>query len=186
MTMSATNAFFLTLVRHGQTVANRVKIIQGQSDTKLSDIGVKQAAQLAQHLDCTQFDIIFASDLSRALDTAKIVVKSNDRIQTDVRLRERSFGVIEGQSLDVLKAEATKHGFPANKLSQFTPEGGETPQQVTDRVVDFLNNHLLKLVSNESRVLIVSHGGVTREIMRFIHNGLKCDFKGQTPNIITP
>ncbi|XP_054159106.1 probable fructose-2,6-bisphosphatase TIGAR A [Oppia nitens] len=189
MMCSLGNHFFLTLVRHGQTVANRMKIIQGQTDTKLSDIGIKQAIQLSQHLDCNRFQLIFSSDLSRALDTAKIVVKNDERIQTDTLLRERCFGTIEGNSLDHLKAVAKEHGFPPKPLPEFTPEGGESLEDVSRRVVDFLNNHLLKMVSNESNgshILIVSHGGVIRQIMKYFKNDLNCDFNGLNPNIITP
>lgn len=174
-------------ISSGQTTANRVKTIQGQSDTKLSEVGIKQSEQLSQDLDCSRFDKIFSSDLSRALDTAKIVVKTEDRIQTDRRLRERGFGPIEGQSLDQLKALAAKHGFPPNKLSEFTPEGGESLEQVSQRVVDFFANHLIKLVSNGSRVLIVSHGGVIREMIKYFRDRLKCQFpKGSSPTVITP
>ena len=143
---------------------------------------------MAQHFDGSRFNLIYASDLSRALDTAKIALKEHqNRIQTDRRLRERGFGPAEGKSLDELKALAAKNGYPPSHLSQFTPEGGETLQQVSQRVIDFFTSRVIKEVSNGSHVLIVSHGGVIREIIKYLKHSLKCEFpKGSAPTIITP
>ena len=45
----------------------------------------------------------------------------------------------------------------------------------------------LKGCPNESQVLIVSHGGVIREIMKYFRDKLKCKFpKGVSPTVITP
>lgn len=172
----------------GQTSANKVKTIQGQSDTKLSEIGIKQSEQLAQHLDGNRYHLIYSSDLSRALDTAKIALKEHQsRIQTDRRLRERGFGSLEGKSIDELKRLALQNGIPPSKLSQFTPEGGETLEQVNQRVVDFLTSRVIKEVASGNQVLVISHGGVIRETIKYLKESLKCQFpKGSAPTIITP
>lgn len=54
------------LVRHGETDANRNKIIQGQLDTPLNEIGLEQAALVARALRTVKFDAALSSDLSRA------------------------------------------------------------------------------------------------------------------------
>jgi len=170
----------------GQTTANKIKQIQGQSDTKLSEEGIEQSKQLSQSFDCSPYKLVYSSDLSRALDTCRIIVNDKKQIITDVRLRERSFGPIEGQSLDQLKQLAAKQGFPSSKLSEFTPNGGESLPQVKNRVIQFFNNCVIKSVENSCHVLIVTHGGVIRETMRYFRDELKCDFNGLNPLVITP
>ncbi len=140
---------------------------------------------MSQHFDCSPYDLVFSSDLSRALDTCKLIVDSQKQIITDLNLRERSFGPFEGKTLDQLKQLAAKEGFSSSKLSEFTPIGGESLPQVNQRVKHFLNNRLLKSVSIGSRVLVVSHGGVIREMMRYFRDDLKCDFKDKSPLTIT-
>lgn len=58
------------LVRHGETTANREGIIQGQTDTKLNELGVKQASLVAGALKAVTFDLAFSSDLSRASEVS--------------------------------------------------------------------------------------------------------------------
>jgi broad specificity phosphatase PhoE len=141
---------------------------------------------LSEHFDSGPYDLVFSSDLSRALDTCKLIVDNRKQIITDLNLRERSFGPFEGKTLDQLKQFAAKEGFPSSKLSEFTPIGGESLPQVNQRVKNFLNDRLLKSVSIGSHVLVVSHGGVIREMMRYFRDELKCDFKDKSPLTITP
>ena len=61
----------LTLVRHGETIENKEKIIMGQLDGTLSELGIQQAKKLAERLKDERFDYIFSSDLARAANTAK-------------------------------------------------------------------------------------------------------------------
>ena len=58
--------FNIYLVRHGETDHNRFGIIQGQLNTKLSDLGIEQAKQVAIKLQSVKFDHVFSSDLDRA------------------------------------------------------------------------------------------------------------------------
>lgn len=66
------------LVRHGETDANRNKVIQGQLDTPLNEIGLEQARLVAHALQAVRFDAAFSSDLSRA-----VVVSSDFRSVTE-------------------------------------------------------------------------------------------------------
>ena len=58
--------FNVYIVRHGETDHNRLGIIQGQLNTKLSDLGVEQAKTVGQYLKNVQFNYAFSSDLDRA------------------------------------------------------------------------------------------------------------------------
>ena len=63
------------LVRHGQTVWNKVGRYQGQADIELSDLGREQAEYLANNFPADHIDGVYASPLERAMDTAAAVAK---------------------------------------------------------------------------------------------------------------
>ncbi|KAI1301189.1 Fructose-2,6-bisphosphatase TIGAR [Halotydeus destructor] len=185
--MSQPSSFLLTLVRHGQTPANKARIIQGQSDVPLSDHGRLQAQCLRKHLEALDvtFDLVYTSDLCRAQETCEIIVGKDRCIRNDDRLRERAFGVIEGQTLDVFRAEAAKAGYTLRNYSSFTPSGAETLDEVNKRVRSFCQ-HLAKLIKPNHHVLIVTHGGVIREFARYIRDNLRCNLKEMEPMKCTP
>ena len=63
-------ALIVTIVRHAETEENRLRIVQGQLDTKLSDAGRKQADVVAAALAAPEdpFSHAFSSDLSRCVE----------------------------------------------------------------------------------------------------------------------
>lgn len=58
------------IVRHGETEANRQRIIQGQLDTKLNEAGIEQAKMTASALEKVPFEAAYTSDLSRAVQVS--------------------------------------------------------------------------------------------------------------------
>jgi len=72
----------LILVRHGQTLWNREKRVQGVSDIELSNRGSAQADCLARSLRNEEIDTIISSPLKRAIQTAEAINRfspSSDR-----------------------------------------------------------------------------------------------------------
>lgn len=86
------------IIRHGQTVLNRKKALQGRSDLPLNETGTAEAMQAKQLLDRQGivFDRVYSSPLARAVETARIASGSDD-IRTDERLIEMDYGPYEGQ-----------------------------------------------------------------------------------------
>ncbi len=85
------------LIRHGLTEWNAVHRYQGQTDVPLSPVGREQAERLAERLRAVPLDAIWASDLSRAHETALRVAAGRDlAVRRDPRLRELSLGALEG------------------------------------------------------------------------------------------
>src|SRR3989304_1172792 len=94
----------LILVRHGETVWNREKRMQGHTDTVLSETGRQQAAALGRRLSTPAFAALYSSDLLRAWDTAGALAQKTGRgIVTDSGLRERRFGIFEGLTRDEIR-----------------------------------------------------------------------------------
>lgn len=89
------------LVRHGETVWNRERKYQGQSDIPLTDEGRIQAEKLSERLKNEEIDIIYSSNLKRAVETAEIIaVNHESEVRPTPLMRELNFGVWEGMTFE--------------------------------------------------------------------------------------
>lgn len=147
-------------VRHGETAWNRETRIQGQLDIPLSPLGAAQARRLAQALDGQGVEVIYASDLARARQTADAVAQQLGlAVQLEPGLRERGFGLFEGLTWAEIETR-----WPAEserwrrRDPQFAAQGGESLQDFYARAVAAVE----ALASRHpgQTVLIVAHGGV--------------------------
>jgi len=156
----------LLLIRHGETAWNAEHRIQGHLDIPLSPTGVRQAAQLAVRLARETIDAIYSSELARAWLTATpLAERRGIEVLADTRLRERSFGVFEGLTLDEI---ATHHptGFRNWRARDpaWAVEGGESGQQLIDRVLQALADISARHAGET--VALVTHGGVLDVVYR--------------------
>lgn len=157
----------LYIVRHGQTDYNIVRRIQGQSNSQLTDLGIRQAQCLAKRLENMVFDACYASDLDRAVDTARIL-RPNADIALDKRLRERSFGQWQGLNYMDIKQQYPEliRRYESYDPS-FSPPGGESWLQMRERAKSFLDN-VAQRHENDNVVLAVSHGGLIKAVMAVV------------------
>lgn len=148
----------ILLVRHGQTDWNRDRRVQGWTDVPLNEEGRRQARALAASLDGRVFDAVYSSDLSRALETARIVAAAQQVPVTPLAgLREKHFGTWEGLTdTEVLSrfpdAHATGWG------------DGESTDEMAERVVATVEKISAEHPGGE--VLVVTHGGPIRALLR--------------------
>lgn len=170
----------LYLARHGETEANRLKIIQGKGVGKfteynnpLNNIGLSQALQLGHALAEVKIHHIYVSPARRAIETVdQICLWTNAhnmplKKSIDIDLAEINFGVLEGYN-----GKIAREKYPDlfkiyhNKPSlTFFPEGESVAQ--AHRRVGFALDEILAAYSLDENILIVSHGGVMAFI--FIH-----------------
>jgi len=146
------------LVRHGETVWNAERRIQGQSDSPLTEKGEQQAWQVGERVKHLGITHIIASDLGRTRRTAEIIADAcGCSLTLDARLRELNMGVLEKRPLDGLTAEeeqwraALVNGTEGGRI----PEG-ESMTEMATRMHAALNA-CLDLPAG-SRPLLVSHG----------------------------
>lgn len=158
--MSFPDATRVIAVRHGETAWNVDTRLQGQLDVPLNERGREQARRAARALRHDPPDVIYASDLSRALATAQATGELLGRaVRTDSGLRERHFGIWQGHTY----AEVAEH-WPEQserwrrREAGFGPEQGETLQGFFDRVVACATR--LASAHPGQTVLMVAHGGV--------------------------
>ena len=146
------------LVRHGETVWNAERRIQGQSDSPLTEKGEQQAWQVGERVKHLGITHIIASDLGRTRRTAEIIADAcGCSVTLDARLRELNMGVLEKRPLDGLTTEeeqwraALVNGTEGGRI----PEG-ESMTEMATRMHAALNA-CLELPAG-SRPLLVSHG----------------------------
>ena len=148
----------LVLLRHGETEWNVGQRMQGHTDIPLNELGRAQATAAAPSLAAMLPEVVVASDLSRARDTAAAVVAlTGQPLCIDERLRETSLGDWQGRTRDEVIA-----GWPGEwqkwrtTTAHYAPPGGESRWQVAQRaaaVVAELD------ATSAGRALLVSHGG---------------------------
>ena len=148
----------LLLLRHGLTDWNREGRYQGCSDVSLNEDGRRQAANTVEKVRQLQPQRAFSSDLSRAVETAKIVtgVMSIPLI-LDPRLREIGLGKWEGLTVKEVQEKYSEALINRNRdpLNYGAP-GGETVLAVAARIRSFL--HEIAALGGDETVLVFSHG----------------------------
>jgi broad specificity phosphatase PhoE len=151
----------LLLTRHGETDWNAERRWQGHSDPPLNERGREQARELAAALDGV--DVIYASDLARARETAEIVAaRLGLEVRLDPRLRERAFGTWEGKSFDELEEHFPEALGRWRTGETHGPDDAEPYQDFSRRVGSFLEDVLSSHPGDH--VLVVGHGGSIRAI----------------------
>ena len=156
----------LLLIRHGETAWNAEHRIQGQLDIPLSPLGMLQSARLAESLASEPIEAVYSSRQSRAwLTAAPVAARLGLQVVAEPRIRERSFGIFEGLTLDEIAAR-----YPAEFIKwrerdpAWRPEGGESGQQLIDRVMSAVTE--ISARHKNQTVVLVSHGGVLDVVYR--------------------
>ncbi|MBI5803215.1 histidine phosphatase family protein [Candidatus Pacearchaeota archaeon] len=138
----------ITYFAHGTTTDNEKNISSGWNDVELSELGIKQSEDLRKKIGNKKFDVVFCSDLKRAIDSAKINFEGKFPIKKDKRLRECNYGDFNGKNSDVV--EPLQEKFFNKKLPN-----GESYDDVKKRVNEFLI--FLKKKYDGRKIAIVSH-----------------------------
>jgi len=156
----------LILVRHGQTDENTKGIIQ-MFDSKLTELGKKQARDVALKLKDEKIDIVYVSDLTRTIETAQEIIKNYPKIKVihTKELREKDVGEFKGKSLEDLKQETIKSGL---SFYDFAPEDGESFIDLQKRIVKFYE--LLSKQYKNKTVLVITHRGSIITLLLHLQN----------------
>ena len=166
-------------IRHGETIWNKEKKIQGQSDIPLNEYGKELAYITAEAIKEIPFDIVYSSPLIRAKETAEILVENrNLDIHVDSRLTEMSFGEGEGESLPEIHShpEMKLYNFIHNPGEYIPPTGGETFEELYERCKSFIEDVILSAETQYDSILIVGHGALIRGMIHYINNRPSKDF----------
>ena len=134
-------------VRHGETLETRNGIVQGQSDSRLTEVGRASARAVGLRLRDYELGSIYASPLRRAWATASIISEvTGTSVQAVTGLKERHWGIYEGKP----KAE---------RPDSLNPGTAEAWEAFCSRVMTALRS-----IEGPNPVLVVAHSGVFRAL----------------------
>ena len=150
----------ILLVRHGESEWNASGRWQGWADAPLSELGQQQAVEAAQAVGAV--DAVFASDLSRAAETARIISEliGVGPVLTMEGLRERDVGEWSGLTRKEIGERWPETLEAWGRGEMPPPPGGESNEAIIDRVLASLR--AIATDWPHAEVLVVSHGGVIR------------------------
>jgi probable phosphoglycerate mutase len=154
----------ILLIRHGETAWNAERRLQGHLDIALNTEGERQAQALADALADERIDLVVASDLSRARQTAAAVATRHGmQVQVDPGLRERCYGGFEGLLYAEIEARFPSEfaAWQGREIDAALPPGGnrgETFRQFHQRAVEAILGWAA--AHPGKTVALVAHGGV--------------------------
>lgn len=155
----------LLIIRHGETIWNNELRFQGHSDIPLSENGRNQARRLAERLAGEKLDAFYASDLSRAYETAAIVAERHKLPVNKIELlRETKFGIFEGKKFSEIAKEYPEvwKNWQRNPRETLIPDGerlDEVAARARDGIRQILERH------PDQTIAVVTHGGTIRLIL---------------------
>jgi probable phosphoglycerate mutase len=162
MPASPTRVF---LIRHGATTLSAEDRFAGSTDVPLSDEGRRQAQRLASRLSGEKIAAVYASDLARTQETARILAAPHGlEVQARPGLREISHGHWEQMTRKEVEAHFPEEAFEwENDPYTFAPAGGESGLAVTARALPVLMD--LVRAHPGQNVVVVSHKATIRLIL---------------------
>ena len=150
-------------VRHGETLFNKIRRMQGKCDSPLTDKGIRQAEDTASALQKVHFDRCFCSISERALDTADIICRFHDGVVPVPmkELKEFDFGSLDGRHIDAFQDQIR----PNRMKDDWTHVGGEDVGMFRARAEKAFSR-IISSCSDNDTVLIVSHGSYFMHLMK--------------------
>lgn len=190
----------LILLRHGQSDWNEKNLFTGWVDVKLSELGHKEAKRAGELLKESGLkpQILYTSQLSRAIQTANIALDEADRLWIDTkrtwRLNERHYGALQGKDKAATLAEYGPEQFQLwrrsfdvppppiaddDKFSQYNDERyAEIPKDilpkteslklVIDRLLPYWNSDIVPDLKAGKTVIIAAHGNSLRALVKHL------------------
>ena len=169
----------ILLIRHGQSEWNKLNLFTGFKNIELSEQGIDEANKAGQNFKNLniKFDIVFTSELKRAQETAKIILKNLDqwdhlyeegKIITDINLNERDYGDLTG-----LNKKETADKFGEEQVHKWRrgysdqPPNGESLEDVVRRVKIYFEESINPAIQSaaNNNILIAAHGNSLRALL---------------------
>lgn len=167
----------LVLVRHGQSEWNQKNLFTGWKDPKLTHQGINEAVEAGKSLKAEDmnFDIMFTSDLFRAQETGRLILKEMD--QTDIpfikhqSLNERNYGDLAGLNKDDARERWGEEQVHIWRRSfDIPPPGGESLKNTAERVLPYFESEIMPKIDEGLNVLIAAHGNSLRALVMQLEN----------------
>ena len=165
-------------VRHGETDYPTDRIYcDDREDPALNASGQVQAHTAAEYFRGMEIDAVYASPAQRTMMTALEVsrVVGKDILPLE-QLRERRFGIWEGLYFAEIKEKyPEQHNEWKSNLSEYTPQGGESLEDMEHRLQDVIE--MIRSKHAEKVVVVVTHTGAIRSLVTTAFNIPKDQFR---------
>lgn len=153
------------IVRHGFSRGNKENRFSGQMDVPLDETGILQARATAEYILANfKVDSVYASDLSRAVDTVKPIAEALGLpVHTCKELREVDVGNWQDRSneeIAQLYPESLTVYRKTPGLAQF--DGGESFAEAQQRSLEAI--HRIAAENDGKTVVVGTHGGIVRAL----------------------
>lgn len=173
------------IVRHGVTEWNALKKVQGSVDIPLAEEGIRLAEKTGEALKDIPFDICFSSPLTRARQTAELILGNrNIPVILDKRIQEIDFGVLEGTQFLDKNGTVTNEQMDIffNHPMEFTrPENGENIEDICRRTREFWEEKIQDPSLQNSTILVTSHGCAVRALLKNVYENKDDFWHGRVP-----
>jgi broad specificity phosphatase PhoE len=155
----------IDLVRHGESVFNRRGVVQGHTNSPLTELGVEQARRVGETLKARGIEAIYTSDLARAWETARIVGEIvGVEPMALAGIREIKLGQWEARPLEEIRSEdGEKLELWYTRPMEADIPGAEPLESFRERVLKALEE--VVSIHQDGRVAVISHGGVLSVII---------------------
>jgi len=163
------------IFRHGQSIDNKNFVFSGWRTAPITKEGKKQAEVLINKLADKKIGMLISSPQVRAIETMEIAISGNAKaknlkIEHDSRIKERSYGILQGKSKLEFYLEDPEKLQKIRRSFREKIEKGETIEDVCKRVANFCDEIIPLMKSKNINVAISSHGNTIRGFRRYFEN----------------
>ena len=165
----------LYVFRHGQTVDNAEFVFSGWRDSDLTELGKKQALELAPKLKDKKIGLLFTSDQIRSIKTMELAISQNEGAKQieavrDPRIKERCYGDFQGKSKLEMHLENAELLKQERRSYTFIPPNGESIEMVTKRVYDFIRDLREVMLAKNLNAAVSCHGNSIRGFRKYFEH----------------
>lgn len=160
------------MIRHGESEANKKRILASRLPYPLTEAGKADADQIARELkESVSIDRIISSPLVRAMETAEPFAAHFDLpVEKEDRIVEQELGIFSGMTYDQVKEEEKYETDPLKRWNWVPEGGGESYAMIARRILSFF--HSLENGNSVENLLIVTHAVSFRMIRAVLENTL--------------
>lgn len=167
------------IFRHGQTDFNRDGKFTGWLDSKLTELGIKQAKTIAEKLKGVKFTVAFHTSLSRSKETLDEILRYHPeciRKIEDDRMIERNYGDLNGMThTEFINSNGQDEFARIHRGYSTPPPGGESFAMVEERVTSFIKDLKELMKKDRVNVAISAHGNSIRLFRKIMENASESD-----------
>ncbi|WP_087037706.1 2,3-bisphosphoglycerate-dependent phosphoglycerate mutase [Thermococcus litoralis] len=187
----------LILIRHGESLWNKLNLFTGWVDVPLSERGIEEALKAGELLKEWKIDVVFTSELVRAIQTAMLVMSKNTSgvpkiehengkmkdwgivygehgknyvpVYKSWHLNERYYGKLQGFNKDeAKKIYGEERVLLWRRSYDIAPPGGESLKDTAERTIPYFKEKIIPELEKGKNVLVSAHGNSLRSIVMHI------------------